>query len=1049
MRYLILTLLCFCIALTILAGGVYGNGIQSPLVPGNDSLVTAPSAAVTQHQPVSLHQFMQQHNITPGDNRLATNAPRRLSEAGMKGKRLVSTIAYDCDTACFDDHGNLSEINGNPNSMGGWLASINTNDEGGYVIHGLYGDYDFPLTLDLENRTASIQTALLYEKELRDTTVYVELLTEGMEGDSEIVGEVFEDGSIYFSDGFAIRISYHIASSEGDPIIYTGTVFRSTYLLTPNGVHKYSEKMKVKKGTVVRGSKPDAGGGEDTGSGYDKFIPTRDHGDISNSGWEAVKKPTRPIPGPRPLPTPTDTTHYHPHGTGTGTNTTGLDSQTGYTIQTYSYENPVYIYQSDTTVWIYGLFGLGNTNMNYMVLHDDGSMDFPYQQVGGYRSNYTTTQSTPSVTLGSLTPGNVGNWTPDAITWGKTVLYPVLNSIYYNNQLYYTNDYVNDGEFFCPSITVNPMSIDFGDVPLGETRTDTITVTGTNLVGNLNLKSTNHVFKVNNEKTITLTPNNGNINQQVVITYMPDSVCRNGGYVVITGAGVRDTVRLHGRCIQPPTITTSVSSLDFGTVVKGQTSSRTFTVRGINLTDDLTLSSNYTRFVVSPTIITKEDAANGVTVTVTYKPTAKANHTGQITISSPNAESKTVTLRGTCIAPAITSSSSTLDFGTVVKGNTSSKTFIVTGTDLTGSLSVTSNNSYFTVSPTTITAANAANGVTVTVTYKPTAVGTHSGTITISGGDAASKTVSVSGKCVVPAITTSPSTLAFGDVVKGNTVSKTFTVTGTDLTGPLSVTSNNSYFTVSPTTITAANAANGVTVTVKYKPTAVGSHSGTITISGGDAASKTISVTGKCVVPTITTSKTSLYFASNSSQTFTVTGTNLTGNLTLASSGAPFTVSPKSITPSQAAAGVTVTVTCNASLALQSASETITISGGGASSKTVNLIYDASGIEPRAGLVEPEGDSDGNNDEFINWNSQEVFENSMTDVHEMELNSKIYADGQSIIIDSPVEQRAIISDITGRTMTVSLQAGCNEIPVNATGIYIVRIREKTTKLVLR
>jgi hypothetical protein len=69
-------------------------------------------------------------------------------------------------------------------------------------------------------------------------------------------------------------------------------------------------------------------------------------------------------------------------------------------------------------------------------------------------------------------------------------------------------------------------------------------------------------------------------------------------------------------------------------------------------------------------------------------------------------------------------------------------------------------------------------------------------------------------------------------------------------------------------------------------------------------------------------------------------------------------------------------------------------------------------------------------------------------VNEMLMNTKVYAEGLNIVIESPAEQSAVISDIAGRARKVNLQAGRNEIPVNASGIYIVRIREKTTKLML-
>ena len=99
-------------------------------------------------------------------------------------------------------------------------------------------------------------------------------------------------------------------------------------------------------------------------------------------------------------------------------------------------------------------------------------------------------------------------------------------------------------------------------------------------------------------------------------------------------------------------------------------------------------------------------------------------------------------------------------------------------------------------------------------------------------------------------------------------------------------------------------------------------------------------------------------------------------------------------------------------------------------------------------MVEPEGESDGYYEDYTNGGSQGAFENT-TDVYELEMNSKIYADRLNIIIETPIEQKALISDIAGHIREVNLQAGRNEVPVNANGIYIVRIREKSTKLMLK
>lgn len=90
-------------------------------------------------------------------------------------------------------------------------------------------------------------------------------------------------------------------------------------------------------------------------------------------------------------------------------------------------------------------------------------------------------------------------------------------------------------------------------------------------------------------------------------------------------------------------------------------------------------------------------------------------------------------------------------------------------------------------------------------------------------------------------------------------------------------------------------------------------------------------------------------------------------------------------------------------------------------------------------------------DDDIN-NTDDALEMTWTNtsgVNELAAEEKIYPEGQNIIIESAVEQNAIISDVAGHAQTVQLQAGYNEIPVNSGGLYIVRIREKSVKLMIR
>ena len=186
------------------------------------------------------------------------------------------------------------------------------------------------------------------------------------------------------------------------------------------------------------------------------------------------------------------------------------------------------------------------------------------------------------------------------------------------------------------------------------------------------------------------------------------------------------------------------------------------------------------------------------------------------------------------MGPQITVNPTSLEFEGYV-GDTYTKTFTVTGANLDGDVTISkqgSNN--ITVSTTTITAANAANGVEVTVTYKPTNVGNASAVLTLSSDGADDVTLNVTGtaQAKVPTINVDPASLSFNANLT-STVTKTFTVTGLFLTNNVTVTlnDNNGVFSVTPTTITAANAANGVPVTVSFSSENEGTFTGSLTIA--------------------------------------------------------------------------------------------------------------------------------------------------------------------------------------------------------------------------
>lgn len=108
-----------------------------------------------------------------------------------------------------------------------------------------------------------------------------------------------------------------------------------------------------------------------------------------------------------------------------------------------------------------------------------------------------------------------------------------------------------------------------------------------------------------------------------------------------------------------------------------------------------------------------------------------------------------------CVGPTITSPTGTVNIGTTNTSNSIYKDVTVQGTNLeSGSLILTiggTHGSYFKLpggaSSTTITKAQAEAGYNITITYTPTANGSHTATLTISGCGVTSHVVTLTGTC--------------------------------------------------------------------------------------------------------------------------------------------------------------------------------------------------------------------------------------------------------------------------------------------------------------
>ena len=97
-----------------------------------------------------------------------------------------------------------------------------------------------------------------------------------------------------------------------------------------------------------------------------------------------------------------------------------------------------------------------------------------------------------------------------------------------------------------------------------------------------------------------------------------------------------------------------------------------------------------------------------------------------------------------------------------------------------------------------------------------------------------------------PTLVASETALDFGSVENNTSKDLTFKLSGTKLTAGATLSVAGDYFTVTPTSVAQTDGTIPETdVTVSYNPTAVGSHTATLTISSTGAEAKTITLTGK------------------------------------------------------------------------------------------------------------------------------------------------------------------------------------------------------------
>lgn len=293
---------------------------------------------------------------------------------------------------------------------------------------------------------------------------------------------------------------------------------------------------------------------------------------------------------------------------------------------------------------------------------------------------------------------------------------------------------------------------------------------------------------------------------------------------------------------RPAASALTAAPVNFGSVPVGTKSSKTLTVTA---TKALTITgvSTTAPFTASIPGGTATLAAGGtLAVPVTFTPTAAGAASGTATFTT-SAGTVGFDLNGVGTQAGLSAGPASLDFGTIPTGanKTLSVTITNTGTTTATVSSTTAPTGPFSASslPAAGTTIAAGASVAISVKYAPTAAGTATSSVKVTGSTGAVtislKGISISG---APHLTISPTPLAFGATLLGTTTSATFNISNTGNTN-LTITKAAPPVGVFNTTTPIAEGQlivpdEEVQQKITYTPTAPGASSASYSITGDD-----------------------------------------------------------------------------------------------------------------------------------------------------------------------------------------------------------------------
>lgn len=407
--------------------------------------------------------------------------------------------------------------------------------------------------------------------------------------------------------------------------------------------------------------------------------------------------------------------------------------------------------------------------------------------------------------------------------------------------------------------TLNPTKVAFGSVKVGSNQKTNVTISNSGtadlIIDQAALSGAG--FTMGN-MTLPMTLRAGNSTSASMI-FAPTSSGTFSGSVTFTTTGAQGNVSLplSGTGTTAGDLVANPTSLSFGSVATGASKSLSGTLTnsgGTSLTISAAAATGNGFSLSGLTLPLTLNAGQNATFSARFAPAATGTVSGSISITSNGSNpSLSIPLSGTGATPgSLAASPTSLTFGNVQTGSTSSKSETVTntgGATVTLSQANVSGAGYSVSALTLPTTLAASQSVTFTVKFAPSAAGSVSGNLSlVSDASNSPLGIALSGTGTTPGqLSVSPTTSNFGNVTVGSSAALNGTVTASSASVTISSAgTNSSEFTLSgitlPTTLTAGQSA-GFTVT--FRPQATGTATASLTFSSNATnAPTTQSLTG-------------------------------------------------------------------------------------------------------------------------------------------------------------------------------------------------------------